>query len=141
MKKIILIATIIAILIVVVFSFFYAVMSPKTKTFQIQGMKVEVVKEGSGEAAKKGDTLKLNFIGTLADGKKFYSTYDTNMPFTFRLGAGEVIKGWELGIEGMKVGEKRKLTVPAELGYGSLEIGQIPKNSTTMFEVELLKIN
>jgi FKBP-type peptidyl-prolyl cis-trans isomerase FkpA len=109
----------------------------------IQDMKVEVLKEGTGEAAKSGDTVSVNYVGTLTDGKKFDSSYDRNQAFSFSLGAGQVIKGWDLGVEGMKIGEKRRLTIPADLGYGAAGTpgGPIPPNATLIFEVELLGIN
>ena len=111
------------------------------KTFDIQGMKVEIEKEGSGVAAKNDDNVTVNYVGTLADGKKFDSSYDRNAPFTFQLGKGRVIKGWDLGVVGMKVGEKRKLTIPPDLAYGAAGFLTIPANATLTFEVELLKIN
>lgn len=106
--------------------------------------KVDIVtlKEGSGSAAKNGDKLTVNYVGTLKDGTKFDSSIDRGTPFTLTLGAGQVIKGWDEGLVGMKVGEERKLTVPPELGYGASGAGsKIPPNSTLIFEVELLKIN
>lgn len=109
--------------------------------FEVQGMKIEIEKQGSGDAAKNGDTVTVNYVGTLDSGKKFDSSYDRNAPFTFALGAGHVIKGWDLGVAGMKVGEKRKLIIPAELGYGTNGFPPIiPKNATLTFEVELLNI-
>lgn len=112
-----------------------------TKT-QVQGMNIETLAEGSGSAAKNGDKVTVNYVGTLADGKKFDSSYDRNAPFTFVLGQGRVIKGWDLGVVGMKVGEKRKLTIPPDLAYGPNGFEPIiPKNATLTFEVELLKIN
>jgi peptidylprolyl isomerase len=107
--------------------------------------KVDIVtlKEGSGPAAKNGDKLTVNYIGTLTDGTKFDSSLDPGRePFTFTLGAGQVIKGWDEGLAGMKVGEERKLTVPPELGYGAQSpSSKIPANSTLIFDVTLLKIN
>lgn len=112
-------------------------------TTQVQAtteLKIETLKEGSGEAAKNGDTLSMHYLGTLENGTKFDSSYDRNQPFEFTLGAGEVIKGWDQGILGMKVGEKRKLTIPSSLGYGSQAQGSIPAYSTLIFEVELVEI-
>lgn len=97
-------------------------------------------KIGTGDEAVSGKTITVNYIGTLADGTKFDSSYDRNQPFIFNLGAGEVIAGWDQGLTGMKVGGKRKLTIPPSLGYGSQANGAIPPNSTLIFEVELLKV-
>jgi len=108
----------------------------------IQGMKIETLKEGTGEIAKNGDTVSVHYTGTLEDGTKFDSSVDRGTPFSFILGAGRVIQGWDLGVAGMKVGEKRKLTIPPELGYGASGAGDvIPPNVTLIFEVELLGIN
>lgn len=112
-------------------------------TMNIQGMKVEILKEGTGEGAKSGDMVTVNYTGTLENGTKFDSSFNPGRsPFQFTLGQGMVIKGWELGVLGMKVGEKRKLTIPADLGYGASGAGGvIPPNATLIFEVDLLKIN
>jgi len=111
-------------------------------SYDIQGMKIEVLKEGSGEAAKSGDLVTVNYVGTLTNGTKFDSSLDRNQPFQFTLGQNRVIQGWELGVAGMKVGEKRKLTIPPKLGYGAQGAGGvIPPNATLIFEVDLLKIN
>lgn len=108
---------------------------PQTDKLLIQD---EVV--GTGAEATAGKSVTVNYVGTLTDGTKFDSSYDRNQPFTFNLGAGEVIQGWDQGIVGMKVGGKRKLTIPPSLGYGSQAVGTIPANSTLIFEVELLKV-
>ena len=110
-------------------------------SFQIQGMQVEILAQGQGEAAKDGDNVTVNYVGIFENGEKFDSSYDRNGPFSFPLGQSRVIKGWDLGVVGMKVGEKRKLTVPPELAYGSTGFLSIPPNATLTFEVELLKIN
>jgi FKBP-type peptidyl-prolyl cis-trans isomerase len=111
-------------------------------SYDIQGMKIEILKQGTGEAAKSGDTVTVNYVGTLQDGTKFDSSIDRGQPFQFTLGQNRVIQGWELGVTGMKVGEKRKLTIPPELGYGSQGAGGvIPPNATLIFEIDLLGIN
>ena len=110
-------------------------------SFDIQGMKVEVLKQGTGAEVKNGDNATVHYVGTFTDGTKFDSSVDRGAPFTFKIGAGMVIKGWDLGVNGMKVGEKRKLTIPYQLGYGEAGYGPIPAKSTLIFEVELLGIN
>ena len=111
-------------------------------SYNIQGMKVEILQQGSGEGAKSGDIVTVNYVGTLQNGTKFDSSIDRGQPFQFTLGKNSVIQGWELGVLGMKKGEKRKLTIPPELAYGSQGAGGIiPPNSTLTFEIELLSIN
>lgn len=96
---------------------------------------------GTGATAVAGKPVKVHYTGWLTDGKKFDSSLDRGQPFEFPLGAGRVIKGWDEGVAGMKVGGKRKLTIPPELGYGSRGAGKvIPPNSTLLFEVELLAV-
>lgn len=106
------------------------------------GLEVQDVVLGSGAEAKNGDTVSANYIGTLSNGKKFDSSYDRGEPFSFVLGGGMVIKGWDLGLVGMKVGGKRKLIIPSDLGYGSRDVGGgvIPPNSTLYFDVELVAV-
>jgi FKBP-type peptidyl-prolyl cis-trans isomerase FkpA len=113
---------------------------PKTIT-TASGLKYQVLKKGKGAVAKAGQTVTVHYTGWLTDGTKFDSSVDRGQPFTFNLGAGQVIKGWDEGVAGMKVGEKRKLTIPPDLGYGPQGAGNvIPPNATLIFDVELLGI-
>lgn len=106
------------------------------------GLKIEVLKEGSGKRADDGDTVSVHYAGRLEDGTKFDSSLDREMPFSFVIGAGRVIKGWDQGVLGMKIGEKRKLTIAPDLAYGERGIpGAIPPKATLIFEVELLTIS
>lgn len=109
----------------------------------MQEVQIDVIKEGSGEEVKNGDLVTVDYVGTLLDRTKFDSSIDRGEPFSFKIGEGRVIQGWEIGIMGMKVGEKRKLTIPPALAYGEIGTpgGPIPPNATLIFEVELLKIN
>ena len=105
------------------------------------GLKYEVLRAGNGPEAKAGQTVSVHYTGWLTDGTKFDSSVDRGQPFSFSLGAGQVIKGWDEGVAGMKVGEKRKLTIPSTLGYGDHGAGNvIPPNATLVFDVELLGI-
>jgi len=105
------------------------------------GLKYEDLTEGQGEAATAGQRVKVHYTGWLSDGTKFDSSLDRNDPFSFPLGAGHVIRGWDEGVQGMKVGGKRRLTIPSQLGYGAAGAGGvIPPNATLVFEVELLEI-
>lgn len=103
------------------------------------GLKYLDMVEGSGEAPQAGQTVTVHYTGTLENGSKFDSSRDRGTPFKFKLGGGQVIKGWDEGIASMKVGGRRQLVIPPELGYGSRGIGPIPPNSTLIFDVELLK--
>ena len=105
------------------------------------GLIILDIVNGEGDEAKSGQTVSVNYTGTLENGTQF-DTSIGRAPFSFPLGAGRVIKGWDEGVAGMKVGGKRKLTIPPELGYGSRGAGNvIPANATLIFEVELLKVN
>jgi FKBP-type peptidyl-prolyl cis-trans isomerase len=105
------------------------------------GLQYEEVVIGTGAEAKAGMQVTAHYHGTLPGGKVFDSSYDRKDPFSFKLGAGQVIKGWDEGIAGMKVGGKRKLTIPPELGYGARGAGGvIPPNATLHFDVELLGV-
>jgi len=106
------------------------------------GLQIEEVTVGEGTEAESGKTVSVHYTGWLTDGTKFDSSVDRNDPFEFRLGAGMVIKGWDEGVAGMKIGGKRKLTIPADLGYGAFGAGGvIPPNATLVFDVELLAVN
>ena len=105
------------------------------------GLIVEEVVVGAGALAASGQSVKVHYTGWLTDGTKFDSSKDRGDPFVFPLGAGQVIKGWDEGVQGMKVGGTRKLTIPPALGYGARGAGRvIPPNATLVFEVELLGV-
>lgn len=96
---------------------------------------------GGGRAAKAGDTVSVHYTGTLEDGREFDSSRDRNQPFQFSLGQGQVIRGWDEGVAGMRVGDRRQLIIPAELGYGSRGAGGIiPPNATLIFDVEVVAL-
>lgn len=101
---------------------------------------IQDIQVGQGEEVKTGDTVEVNYLGTFLDGKKFDSSYDRNQTFSFNVGAGEVIAGWDQGLVGMKTGGKRKLFIPSDLAYGPNGSGPIPPNTPLAFEVELVSI-
>jgi len=106
------------------------------------GLTYQDLAEGDGAEAAKGMQVSVHYTGWLMDGTKFDSSKDRNEPFDFPLGAGHVIRGWDEGVAGMKVGGKRKLTIPPSLGYGARGAGGvIPPNATLQFEVELLAVD
>lgn len=105
------------------------------------GLQYWDIKVGVGALAKTGDKVKVHYTGWLTTGKKFDSSVDANSPFDFTIGAGDVIKGWDEGVTGMKVGGKRQLRIPPELAYGPEgHPPQIPPNATLIFDVQLLKV-
>jgi FKBP-type peptidyl-prolyl cis-trans isomerase FkpA len=111
-------------------------------TTTTSGLQYEVLQAGQGATAQAGQKVTVHYTGWLENGKKFDSSVDRGQPFDFPLGAGRVIRGWDEGVAGMAIGEKRRLTIPAHLGYGSSGAGGvIPPNATLIFEVELLRLS
>ena len=105
-----------------------------------QKFKIEDIKEGEGQEVLGGDYVVMHYHGTLEDGTVFDSSYNRGTPFKTRIGVGEVIEGWDMGVPGMRVGGKRKLIIPSSLAYGDRSVGSIPAGSTLIFDVELLEI-
>jgi FKBP-type peptidyl-prolyl cis-trans isomerase len=115
--------------------------APAAASAQSGALVKQDLRPGKGPSAKSGDRVKVHYTGTLLDGTKFDSSLDRGEPFAFTLGKGEVIKGWDEGVAGMKKGGKRRLTIPAELGYGKRgSPPKIPPDATLKFEIELLEI-
>ncbi|MCX6726997.1 MAG: FKBP-type peptidyl-prolyl cis-trans isomerase [Candidatus Shapirobacteria bacterium] len=114
----------------------------QTQTKQtMTDLKIEDLVIGTGAEVKSGDTIEMNYVGTLVDGTKFDSSYDRGVPFETQIGVGQVIKGWDQGVPGMKVGGKRRLLIPSALAYGAQGAGGvIPPNADLIFEVELVSI-
>jgi len=116
-----------------------------TRTKTNSGLEYEIIKEGAGASPQKGQKVTVHYTGWLDDngkpGSKFDSSVDRKQPFTFMIGMGQVIKGWDEGVMTMKIGEKRRLIIPAQLGYGARGAGVvIPPNATLIFDVELLNV-
>ncbi|MFO0910963.1 MAG: FKBP-type peptidyl-prolyl cis-trans isomerase [Isosphaeraceae bacterium] len=104
------------------------------------GVQYETIKEGTGAVAKAGQKVTVHYVGTLENGNKFDSSRDRGEPSTFGIGVGEVIRGWDEAVPGMKIGERRKLTIPPSAGYGAQGKGPIPPNATLIFEIELVDV-
>jgi len=119
----------------------YGSESDSKETQDFSQLNIETTQEGEGEKTEVGDEVSVHYTGTLIDGTKFDSSYDRGEPFTFVLGIGQVIQGWDQGIVGMKVGEKRILEIPSSLGYGQGGSGTIPGGAGLIFETELVSIN
>lgn len=114
---------------------------PILKEEEIKELRIIDTAEGTGAVAEAGKAVTVHYTGTLFNGTKFDSSLDRNQPFTFALGSGQVIKGWDMGVAGMKVGGKRKLIIPPQLGYGERGAGGvIPPNAILIFDVELLDV-
>ncbi len=134
---------------VLIFVFFFVAQNQNQKETEeassfiekIEGLDIVVVEEGEGASVKTGDSIDIHYVGKLEDGKIFDSSRERKKPYNFTIGEGEVIKGWEKGVIGMKVGEIRVLTISPELGFGSRSQGPIPPNSTLIYEIELMSIN
>ncbi len=108
---------------------------------EVKELKIEELAEGTGRQAAKGDTVAVHYTGWLTDGTQFDSSIERGEPIEYVCGVGMVIPGWDMGVVGMREGQKRRLTIPSELGYGPYGAGGvIPPNATLIFEVELVKV-
>lgn len=121
-------------------SFFNSQNKPMENQLPESGYKAEDIVAGQGGLAERGDSITVHYVGMLTNGKVFDSSRDSNVPFTFVVGSGQVIRGWDEGLIGMREGGRRILTIAPDYAYGSRGIGPIPPNSTLIFEVELLKV-
>ncbi|MCX6116947.1 MAG: FKBP-type peptidyl-prolyl cis-trans isomerase [Proteobacteria bacterium] len=109
---------------------------------QVKDLKIKVLKEGQGPEAVSGKKVTVHYTGKLRDGKVFDSSEQRKVPFPFTLGSGQVVQGWEKGVEGMKVGERRELTIPPSMAYGEKGVGTIiPPNAVLIFEIELIAVD
>jgi FKBP-type peptidyl-prolyl cis-trans isomerase FkpA len=113
---------------------------PGAPTSSASGLGILEMQEGSGDEARPGRPVTVHYTGWLTDGRKFDSSRDRGQPFTFNLGARQVIAGWDEGVTGMKVGGRRRLVIPPDLGYGASGVGPIPPGATLLFNVELLGV-
>jgi FKBP-type peptidyl-prolyl cis-trans isomerase len=138
-QRILIIVLVVALLAVVGYFIYQSLNKPQVEAPTT--LQIEDIKKGSGPEVKAGDTITVHYTGTLLDGTKFDSSLDRNQPFTFVIGNGDVIAGWDQGLVGMQVGGQRQLTIPPELAYGDQSVGGvIPANSTLVFVVDLLEI-
>lgn len=123
------------------FVVYYLVTRNNTEVATATGLKIEDLRVGEGESPQPGQTITVNYVGTLENGKEFDSSYKRGKPIDFKIGVGKVIKGWDEGLMTMKVGGKRRLFIPSNLGYGSMgSPPNIPPNSNLIFEIELLDV-
>lgn len=122
------------------FVVYYLVTRNNTDVTPTAELKIEDLRVGDGESPKPGQTISVNYVGTLEDGTEFDNSYKKGGPVDFRIGVGQVIKGWDEGLMGMKVGGKRRLFIPSKLGYGAVPRPKIPPNSNLLFEIELLDV-
>lgn len=119
---------------------FFSPSTPGSGSEQVSGVQIKDTVVGEGAEAASGDKVTVHYVGTLTDGKVFDSSIDRNTPFIFTLGAGQVIRGWDEGLVGMRVGGKRTLTISPDYAYGQEGVGPIPPNSVIIFEVDLLNV-